>query len=240
MPRGKDFVSIGNKVHVQKRLLLSNLKELYVAYKERYPDHKIGLSKLCEIRPKWCVTVSPSDTHSGCVCTHHENTKLLVDCFCSVAKPNRKRIPRNQRTKTEKFQSLTSRARTWFDGYGSVRYHQSRMHGASLQELSWIFCSRENHQQVIYRIRDWWGDVIQPVRKRWQNNTTVLTTSQHTPSSQKANSASQTEERRNNRDKVYHSLGLYWKLSLCGARPGISLEQELVYHASCGDIFQEG
>ena len=78
---------------------------------------------------------------------------------------------------------------------------------------------------------------------QWESvdrTTLVLTTSQHTPSSQKANSASQTEERRNNRDKVYHSLGLYWKLSLCGARPGISLEQELVYHASCGDIFQEG
>ena len=38
------------------------------------------------------------------------------------------------------------------------------------------------------------------------------------------------------------SLGLCWKLSLCGARlnPGVSLEQGPVYHVSCGDIFQEG
>ena len=31
MPGGKDFVGVGNKVHIQKRLLLSNLKELYLA-----------------------------------------------------------------------------------------------------------------------------------------------------------------------------------------------------------------
>ena len=30
---------------------------------------------------KWCVTVSSSGTHSVCVCTIHQNTKLLVDAF---------------------------------------------------------------------------------------------------------------------------------------------------------------
>ena len=57
MPGMKDFLSIGNKVHIQKRLPLSNLKELYVVYKERCPDHKIGLSKFCKLCPKWCMTV---------------------------------------------------------------------------------------------------------------------------------------------------------------------------------------
>ena len=52
MPGGKDFLSIGNKFHIQKRMLLSNLKELNVAYRERYPDHKISLSKFCKLRPK--------------------------------------------------------------------------------------------------------------------------------------------------------------------------------------------
>ena len=52
IPEGKAFLSIGNKFHIQKRLLLSNLKELYVAYRERYPDHKISLSKFCKLRPK--------------------------------------------------------------------------------------------------------------------------------------------------------------------------------------------
>ena len=37
-------------------------------------------------------------------------------------------------------------------GYGSVRYHQTRMHGASLQELSRVPCSREIHQEQIYSI----------------------------------------------------------------------------------------
>ena len=91
MPGGKDFLSTGNKVHLQKSLLLSNLKELYVAYKERYPDHKIGLSKFCELRPKWCVTVLSSGTHSVCVCTQYQNTKLLADSFCSAVKTKLKR-----------------------------------------------------------------------------------------------------------------------------------------------------
>ena len=39
MPGAKDFVSIGKKTHVQKRLLLCNLNELYIAYKSKYPDH---------------------------------------------------------------------------------------------------------------------------------------------------------------------------------------------------------
>ena len=91
MPGGKDFVSIGKKIHVQKRLLLCNLKELYVAYKDKYPMHKIGLSKFCELRPKWCVPVSSSGSHSVCVCTHHQNTKLMVDGFCSAVNTHLKR-----------------------------------------------------------------------------------------------------------------------------------------------------
>ena len=45
MPGGKNFVSIGKKMHMRKRLLLCNLKELYIAYKDKFPMHKIGLSK---------------------------------------------------------------------------------------------------------------------------------------------------------------------------------------------------
>ena len=57
------------------------VNELHAAYKEKNPTHKIGLSKFCSLRPKWCVTVSSSGTHSVCVCTIHHNTKLLVDAF---------------------------------------------------------------------------------------------------------------------------------------------------------------
>ena len=51
----------------------------------------IGLSKFCELRPKWCVTVLSSGTHSVCVCNQYQNTKLLVDSFCSAVKPKLKR-----------------------------------------------------------------------------------------------------------------------------------------------------
>ena len=78
MPGKKDYVSVGKNVHKQRRLLLCNLKELYSAFKERYPDAKVGFSKFCSLRPKWCISVGSSRTHSVCVCTSHQNAQLLV------------------------------------------------------------------------------------------------------------------------------------------------------------------
>ena len=78
MPGVKNFVSIKKNVHMQKRLLLCNLKELHNAFLETNPDMKIGLSKFCSLRPKWCVTCSSSGTHSVCVCTYHQNAVLLT------------------------------------------------------------------------------------------------------------------------------------------------------------------
>ena len=78
MPGKKDYVSVGKNVHKQRRLLLCNLKELYSAFKERYPDAKVGFSKFCSLRPKWCISVGSSGTHSVCVCTSHQNAQLLV------------------------------------------------------------------------------------------------------------------------------------------------------------------
>ena len=74
----KDFVSIAKNIHKQRRLLLCNLKELYSAFKERHPDAKVGFSKFCSLRPKWCVSVGSSGTHSVCLCTSHQNAQLLV------------------------------------------------------------------------------------------------------------------------------------------------------------------
>lgn len=79
-PGKKDFVSIrinGTKVHKQKRLLLCNLKELFIVYRS-HNGTEIGFSKFCELRPKWCVTVGASGTHSVCVCTLHQNLKLML------------------------------------------------------------------------------------------------------------------------------------------------------------------
>ena len=54
MPGKKDFISVkqeGTRVHVQKRLVLSNLREVYRAFKDAYPDKKIGFSKFAELDP---------------------------------------------------------------------------------------------------------------------------------------------------------------------------------------------
>ncbi|XP_047133454.1 uncharacterized protein LOC124811601 [Hydra vulgaris] len=78
MPGQKDFVSVSWKVHMQKRLLLSSLKELFVSFKILYPHVKLGFSKFCVLRPKWCVLPNSSGTHSVCVCIYHQNMKLIL------------------------------------------------------------------------------------------------------------------------------------------------------------------
>ena len=80
MPGKKDFISVkqeGTRVHIQKRLVLSNLKEVYRAFKDAHPDRKIGFSKFAELRPQYCVLAGASGTHSVCVCTIHQNMKLM-------------------------------------------------------------------------------------------------------------------------------------------------------------------
>ena len=81
MPRKKDFVSIGQNIHKQKRLLLCNVKELYAEFKQKNPQMEIGLSKFCSLRPKWCVNVGASGSHNVCVCMHHQNAILLVNAL---------------------------------------------------------------------------------------------------------------------------------------------------------------
>ncbi|CAH0547109.1 unnamed protein product [Brassicogethes aeneus] len=81
MPGKKDFVAIkkeGEKQHIQKRLVLANLSEVYALFKKEYPDEKIGFSKFCELRPKNCILAGRSGTHTVCVCTLHQNMKLMI------------------------------------------------------------------------------------------------------------------------------------------------------------------
>lgn len=78
MPGQKDKVSIAKNTYEQKRLLLSNLNELYTSFKFDYPHCKVGFSKFCSLRPKWCVLSGSSGTHSICVCVIHQNVKLLL------------------------------------------------------------------------------------------------------------------------------------------------------------------
>ena len=78
MPGKKDFISIKKNVHKQKRLVLSNLKELYSSFKTQHPEIKIGFSKFCSLRPRWYVLPSAHRTHSVCVRTYHQNAKLIL------------------------------------------------------------------------------------------------------------------------------------------------------------------
>jgi hypothetical protein len=82
MPGMKDYVSVmnvedGQRQHIQKRLVLCNLKEAFESFKESYPLHKIGFSTFAELRPKECVLAGASGTHAVCVCTIHQNLKLM-------------------------------------------------------------------------------------------------------------------------------------------------------------------
>ena len=46
MPGMKDYVSVEKNVHVQKRLILSNLNELHAEFKRIHQDKKVGLTNL--------------------------------------------------------------------------------------------------------------------------------------------------------------------------------------------------
>ena len=50
-------------------------------FKLRYSTVKIGFSKFCTIRPKWCIMVDSSGSHSVCICAIHQNVKLLIDAM---------------------------------------------------------------------------------------------------------------------------------------------------------------
>ena len=78
LPGSKDVVSVGYKIHQQKRLLLCNLKELYIEFKNIHSQVKIGFSKFCSLRPKWCVLLGSSGSHAVCVCAIHQNAKLVA------------------------------------------------------------------------------------------------------------------------------------------------------------------
>ena len=80
MPGKKDFVSVkqeGKRVHVQKRLMLSNLREVYHEFKEKFPDRKIGFSKFAELRPKHCILAGASG-YTFCMCVYN-SSKCKID-----------------------------------------------------------------------------------------------------------------------------------------------------------------
>lgn len=82
MPGKKDCIKVGSgpaKETVQKRLVLCNLKEAHALFKEKYPETKVQFSKFAELRPKYCILPGAAGTHSVCVCSIHQNVKLMIE-----------------------------------------------------------------------------------------------------------------------------------------------------------------
>ncbi|KYQ54441.1 hypothetical protein ALC60_06673 [Trachymyrmex zeteki] len=80
IPGMKDVISVKNEDgRCLKRLLLFDLRGLFLAFKESNPDIKVGFSKFAQLRPRQCILAGSSGTHSVCVCTIHQNCKLMLD-----------------------------------------------------------------------------------------------------------------------------------------------------------------
>lgn len=84
MPGRKDYVSMYDankqKIHQQKRMLLSNLKSLHEAYMNEYKDtNPVSFSKFAQLKPKHCVFAGSPGTHTVCVCVYHENVNLMFE-----------------------------------------------------------------------------------------------------------------------------------------------------------------
>ena len=79
MPGMKDRISIKKNVYQQKRLIVCTLEKLHSAFRQQQQqEHKIGFSKFCMLRSKWCILAGSSGTDSVCVCTIHQNIILLL------------------------------------------------------------------------------------------------------------------------------------------------------------------
>lgn len=82
MPGKNDCKSIlvGNqKISVQKRLLLVDLRELYTNYKQLNLNAAVAFSTFCKLRPKNVILPGKSGSHIVCVCTIHENVKMMLE-----------------------------------------------------------------------------------------------------------------------------------------------------------------
>ena len=74
------------RIHKQKQLVLCNLKEAYQQFRTEFPEVNVGFSKFAELRPKQCVLAGASGTHCVCVCTIHQNVKLMLNALNDKAK----------------------------------------------------------------------------------------------------------------------------------------------------------
>eukprot|EP00731_Ephydatia_muelleri_P019982 Em0012g807a len=82
MPGSKDYVSMyiqGKKERVQKRLLLFSLRDAHLQFQDENVGLKIGLTKFKEFRPRNVILAGASGSNNVCVCTTHQNVKLMIE-----------------------------------------------------------------------------------------------------------------------------------------------------------------
>jgi hypothetical protein len=87
----KDYISIkvsGVKIHEQKRMLLCNFIELHSHFKSSHPEVKVGFLKFASLHPRNCIMGDASGRHSVCVCTNHQNVKLMLEA-CKISELTR-------------------------------------------------------------------------------------------------------------------------------------------------------
>lgn len=88
MPGIRDYKIVrenGDKVKIQRRLLIMNLKELYEEFKVEFPNVKIGFSTFASLKPPECLTsIDANGIHCVCVCTYHQNVKLTCNALKDV------------------------------------------------------------------------------------------------------------------------------------------------------------
>ena len=81
MPGKNDYKTVlknGKRVREQKYLVLCNLNEAYQLFKSKKQNIKISFSKFADLRPKECVLAGGAGTHTVCICTIHQNMKLMI------------------------------------------------------------------------------------------------------------------------------------------------------------------
>lgn len=82
-PGKRDYVIVDEnniKISKQRRLLLMNLAEAYAQFKQQNIGRKIGFSLFASLRPPQCVlALNNFGTHSVCVCSYHQNVKLIFE-----------------------------------------------------------------------------------------------------------------------------------------------------------------
>ena len=76
---GEKIMSVLLKSTYAKAVTFSKFKRTLQQLLKRTCRHKKWFSKFCKLRPKWCVLLVASGTHCVCVCTYHQNMKLILD-----------------------------------------------------------------------------------------------------------------------------------------------------------------